>query len=300
MMPRKWLLLLSSIHFFIFSAALNPVSAYEVPGTKSGFVTTSDGIRIYYFEVGEGQAILFVPGWTMPAWIWEHQIEHFSKNYRVAAMDPRSQGNSDKPTYGHYPARRARDIKAVVDELGLAPVVLVGWSMGVTELVSYVDQFGTDSIAALVFVDGAVGGYQSDPRVTSLMLQFGAGFQQNRQSATEKFVRGMYMNPDVKNDEEYIQRVIKASLKTPADSGVALFFGYFTTDNRPALVKIDRPTLIIVAFSPWIPSYQELHQAIADSQFEVFDDVGHALFVDAPDKFNALLEEFLSGKETSR
>ncbi|MDA2914595.1 alpha/beta hydrolase, partial [Acidobacteriia bacterium AH_259_A11_L15] len=54
----------------------------------------------------------------MPAWIWEHQIEHFSKHYRVVAMDPRSQGESEQTTEGHYPAARARDIKAVVDALG--------------------------------------------------------------------------------------------------------------------------------------------------------------------------------------
>ena len=29
---------------------------------------------------------------------------------------------------------------------------------------------------------------------------------------------------------------------------------------------------------------------------EVFDDAGHALFVDDSDKFNALLEDFLAGR----
>src|SRR3989337_1852119 len=90
--------------------------AYKVPGAKDGFVTTPDGIKIHYLEAGTGPAILFVPGWTMPAWIWEKQIAHFSKTHRVVAMDPRSQGESQQTTEGHYPAARARDIKAVVGE----------------------------------------------------------------------------------------------------------------------------------------------------------------------------------------
>src|SRR3989304_3120188 len=142
------------------SAVSAHAGAYKVPGTKDGFVTTPDGVKIHYVEAGTGQAILFVPGWTMPAWIWEKQIAHFSKTHRVVAMDPRSQGESQQTTEGHYPAARARDIKAVVDRLKLAPVVLVGWSMGVTEIASYVDQFGTADLAGLVLVDGIAG---SDP-----------------------------------------------------------------------------------------------------------------------------------------
>lgn len=278
---------------YAFVPAAAAGDSYTVPGTESGFVTAADDVRIHYLEAGEGPAILFIPGWTMPAWIWEHQIEHFSKSYRVVAMDPRSQGESDKPTEGHYPAARAGDIKAVVDQLGLAPVVLVGWSMGVTEVVSYVDRFGTDTVAELVLVDGVVGS-DYPPEVRGGLRQFAANFQRNRQKATEEFVRQMYMNPEVKNEEAYIQRVIEASLKTPTNSAIALFFGSYTTDNRAALFKIDKPTLIMAAYSPWLPYYRELHEGVAGSRLEVFENVGHALFVDAADEFNDLLEEFLA------
>lgn len=142
---------------------------YRLPGTKSGFVTTPDGVRIHYLEAGRGPGILFVPGWTMPGDIWEQQIIYFSKTHRVVAMDPRSQGLSSQTTEGHYPEARARDIRALVDQLKLAPVVLVGWSMGVMEAVAYVDQFGNDSLAGLVLVDGYVFGDPEVPcwRVTS-------------------------------------------------------------------------------------------------------------------------------------
>ena len=172
---------------FASAALAAPHSAKDKnPRPKSGFVTSWDGAKIHYIEAGRSKtpvgnaevgnplppsvtitkgnisvtgphqfpSILFVPGWTMPGWIWENQIAHFSADYRVVAMDPRAQGDSSKTCSGSYPASHARDIKAVIDQLHLAPVVVVGWSMAVTEIASYVDQFGTNGIAGLVLVDG--------------------------------------------------------------------------------------------------------------------------------------------------
>ena len=164
--------------------------------------------------------------------------------------------------------------------------------MGVTEIASYVDQFGTADLAGLVLVDG-IAGSDYDPVHTPGFLQFATSFQRDRQKATDGFVRFMYMNPAVKADEAYLQRVIQASLGTPTNTGAALFLGMITTDNRPALAKIDKPTLIVVARSPWLPLYEDLHKRIAGSRFAVMDNVGHALFVDDPERFNALMEEFL-------
>src|ERR1017187_9123098 len=130
--------------------------------TKTGSFKTSDGVGIHYFEAGSGRPIVFIPGWTMPAWIWQKQIDEFSKNYHVIAVDPRSQGESDKPPYGHLPETRARDYKELVDQLALKQPVLVGWSMACGELIKYVEKFGADNIAGLVLVDGYLTEKPSD------------------------------------------------------------------------------------------------------------------------------------------
>ena len=262
--------------------------------TKGGYIATADGIRIHYLEAGPQQAttpaILFVPGWTMPAWIWENQISHFSKTHRVVAIDPRGQGESSKPTEGYFPAARARDIKAVVDQLKLSPVVLVGWSMGVGEVVAYVDQFGTADLAGIVLVDGFTGG-DFDAQTTAMILNFAGTFLKERDKFTAGFVRSIYKKPQA---ETYLKRVISASKQTPTSAGAALFLGMITTDTRAALGKIDKPTLItIAAGSPWDAVYTDMQKRIAGSRLEKFDGAGHALFVDAADKFNALLDEFV-------
>ena len=56
---------------------------------------------------------MLVPGWTMPAWIWQPQIDALSTRYRVIALDPRGPGESDLPAHGYDQTRRGQDIGLV-------------------------------------------------------------------------------------------------------------------------------------------------------------------------------------------
>src|SRR6185436_7541562 len=95
------------------------------PSTEgmSRYFRSSDGVRLHYLEAGRGPTLLFVPGWTMPADIFEAQIDYFSKSYRVIAFDPRGQGKSTVARYGYTAQRRARDIGEMIEKVG-EPVVL--------------------------------------------------------------------------------------------------------------------------------------------------------------------------------
>ncbi|HEY6385525.1 MAG TPA: hypothetical protein VIX91_07570 [Candidatus Acidoferrum sp.] len=68
--------------------------------------------------------------------------------------------------------------------------------------------------------------------------------QTNRAQTTDGFVRSMFRKPQ---KEEYPQKLIKASLATPTDSAIAIGLATFTTDNRLAIAKINKPTLIVGA-----------------------------------------------------
>jgi len=259
-------------------------AAWAAPAVKSGFVTTSDGIRLHYLESGSGPAILFVPGWTMPAEIWEPQIRYFAQRYRVVALDPRSQGASTQATEGHYPERRARDIKEVVDQLKLAPVLLVGWSLGVPEALTYVDQFGTATLRALALVDGRI---YSDP--SPRQWDWVKAMQLNRTEFAAGFVRSMYKKPQ---SEAYYQKITAASLKTPTNTAVTLLANvYAKGDWRPVLAKLDRP--VLYAITPALKAQGEALKAkVPSARVEIFEDAGHALFVDEAARFNAVLEDF--------
>jgi non-heme chloroperoxidase len=304
----------------IFASHASGADKNKQPGERSGFITTLDGVKIHYIEAGhlatspsaqignpmpkdavikKGEiglsaahqfpAILFVPGWTMPAWIWQSQIDYFSHDYRVVAMDPRSQGQSSQTSDGLYPAVRARDIKAVVDQLHLAPVVIVAWSMAVVETMAYVDQFGTGDFAGLILVDNDAGGRApADAEQDFGLLK---GVLQDRKNAANGFIRDL--NFKKPHPEDYVNKVVQASLQVPTNSAVALLVGYFVADYRPVLPKIDKPVVVCAAKSGYMNTIVAMQKNIPNSKLEIFEGDGHALFVDDQDKFNALLEDFL-------
>jgi non-heme chloroperoxidase len=258
------------------------------PAVKDAFLTLPDGAKIHYLEAGQGSPIVFIPGWTMVADIWESQIAYFSKSHRVVAYDPRSQGQSSKTSEGSYPIARGADLKVILDQLHLDQAALVCWSMAASECVAYVDFYGTGQISGLVLVDGFVGD-PGDPQRIAGTLQYIAQVQRNRRPLTESFVRSMYKKP---RSEEYLKRVIEESLQTPTDTAVALFVGTLGWDGSKALAKIDKPTLLAVTENPFSAAYEKMHAAIPGSRLEVFQ-AGHALFVDEPEKFNKMVEEFV-------
>ena len=266
------------------------VPILQAQATKSGFFKTSDGVRIHYLEAGSGRPIVFIPGWTMPAWIWQKQIDEFSKNYHVIAVDPRSQGESDKPPYGHLPETRARDYKELVDQLGLKHPVLVGWSMACGELVKYAEQFGTDNTAGLVLVDGFLTDHPS-PEMFVALSGWMNQLQLDRQKQADGFVRTMYKKPQ---SDDYLNRVIDASAQVPADTAVILIYNMIAVkDFSPGLARMNRPVLF--TYQPETQQTADfLKSKLGDNlRLERFDGDGHALFVDDPQKFNHVLGEFL-------
>ena len=267
-----------------------PVASAAAQATKSGFFKTSDGIRIHYLEAGSGRPIVFIPGWTMPAWIWQKQMDEFAKKYHVIAVDPRSQGESDKPTYGHLPETRARDYKELVDRLGLKQPVLVGWSMACGELIKYAEQFGSDNVSSYVLVDGLLSAKLS-PEVFAMMSGWMNDLQQDRRKQADGFVRSMFKKPQ---SEDYLKSLVDASVEVPADTAALLIYDMIAVkDFSAGLTRANRPMLFVYE-SGSQQSADFVKSKLGDKvRLERFDGDGHALFVDDPEKFNRVVEEFV-------
>lgn len=258
---------------------------------KDGYVVTSDRVRLHYIEAGSGPAIVLQPGWTMPAEIWEPQITELSKRFRVVAIDPRSQGKSDRTTKGQYPEGRARDIHEIIAQLKLSPAVLVGWSLGVAEVLAYVDRFGTSTLRGIVLVDGDIG-RDNDPARSASIQGMLKALQTRRAEWNQQFVRSMYKKP---RSEEYLKKIAAASLSVPASTAALLIMNSNQPgmDWRPVLAKIDKP-LLYVGTAEQKGQADLLKRRLPAARVEIFAGAGHALFVDEAERFNRLLEEFAS------
>lgn len=109
------------------------------------FVTTKDGVNIYYKDWGpkEAQPIVFHHGWPLSADDWDNQMLFFlAEGYRVIAIDRRGHGRSDQVSEGHDMDHYASDASAVVESLDLHNAVHVGHSTGGGQVARYVAKYG--------------------------------------------------------------------------------------------------------------------------------------------------------------
>ncbi len=112
---------------------------------SSGFVTTKDGIDIFYKDWGpkDAQPVMFHHGWPLSSDDWDAQMLFFVNNgYRVVAHDRRGHGRSSQVSDGHTIQNYAADASAVVEHLDLRKSVHIGHSTGGGEVARYVAKFG--------------------------------------------------------------------------------------------------------------------------------------------------------------
>ncbi len=166
--------------------------------------------------------------------------------------------------------------------------------MACGELVKYAEQFGTDNVASFVLVDGYLTDKPSDLFAPiSGWMNF---LQQDRQKQADGFVRSMFKKPQ---PEDYVKRIIETSIQVPADTAVLLIYNMVAVkDFSPGLAAM----AAMKTKTPVLFAYQPESQASADYlklrlgdklRLEKFDGDGHALFVDDPEKFDHVLEDFL-------
>ena len=120
------------------------------------YVTTSDGVEIFYKDWGEGRPIAFHHGWPLSADDWDAQMLFFvGHGYRTIAHDRRGHGRSAQVSDGHDMDHYAADASAVVEHLGLRDAIHIGHSTGGGEAARYVARHGNGPAAKLVLI-GAV------------------------------------------------------------------------------------------------------------------------------------------------
>jgi microsomal epoxide hydrolase len=264
--------------------------AQSIPGTADRYFLTSDNVRLHYLEAGPRFAptIVFVPGWTMPGWIFANQIRALSPHYHVIAFDPRGQGESDIAADGYNQNRRGQDIAELLQTLGTPPVVIIGWSLGVLDTLAYVHNNGDSQIAGLVLVDNSVG--ENPPPMPEPPPRH-HGPALTHDEYMRDFVLAMF---HTRQPDAYIDRLTAATLRLPVyDARELLEYPVPRSYWRDAIMSTAKPVLYIVR--PHLSGQaQNLLIDRPNTQIALFPHAGHALFVDAAPHFNELLEHFLA------
>lgn len=119
------------------------------------FVTTKDGVQIFYKDWGpkDAEVLFFHHGWPLSSDDWDAQLSYFvEKGYRVIAHDRRGHGRSSQVWDGHDMDHYADDVAAVVAHLDIKKALHIGHSTGGGEVVRYIARHGEKRVSKAVLV----------------------------------------------------------------------------------------------------------------------------------------------------
>jgi non-heme chloroperoxidase len=288
-----------------------------LPAKLSDFVelqicsfTTSDGVKLAYWEAGEGEPLIIVPGWSGNGADYINVLYLLCKKYHVYVLDPRNQGLSDRVDYGIRIARMAADLNEFLDHLGLPQACVCGHSMGASVIWSFIDLFGTKRIRKAIFIDEPISIYthadwseqqrrDAGGMTTSAerMIAAFAGAPTNAMIVDLGVLEraGAMDSPYYQNSMAFTQAAIKPDMNY---IGLVLF-DHIMNDWRDVIrSKIDVATAIFTGeYSNNLSSQQWMHAMIPGSEIYVYskDEQGdHFLPFKNPAKFTDDLSTFLS------
>lgn len=130
-----------------------PARLSDFPALQIKHFTTSDGVKLAWWEAGSGRPIVIVPGWSSNGAEYVNVMWLLARNHRVLVLDPRNQGLSGRVDYGARIARYAADLQEFRVAARLGKADYVGHSMGASVIWGHIDLYGTKGMRKLVFMD---------------------------------------------------------------------------------------------------------------------------------------------------
>ncbi|MBS1878418.1 MAG: alpha/beta fold hydrolase [Actinobacteria bacterium] len=295
------------------NASLFPAADYGDPDPTPAWMTVdwrqhlhrvqTPGAEVNYAEIGEGEPVLFVHGLAGCWRNWLENLPHLGQRYRAIALDLPGFGDSPMP---------------------------VGWEISMPAygrlIHDFCDALGIDRLAALV--GNSMGGFvateavlERPRRCERLVLVSAAGISLaeaggRRWGAAARTVKaaGPYLAPDfllrrplgrrftfsqiMRNPEKLRPELLAEQIRPGLGSdglaeALASMVGY---DTRPRLREIALPTLIVWGLSDHVVPVEAAlgyHRLIPRSRLEIFERTGHVPMLERPERFNALLDDFL-------
>jgi pimeloyl-ACP methyl ester carboxylesterase len=281
-------------------------------GQAMPYISTDDGVRLYYEETGSGDPILFMHEFGGHHRSWEPQLHHFSPRYRCITYAARGWPPSDVPddVAAYSQARAADDAAAVLRALRIEKAHLVGLSMGATAALEFGIRYPTMPLSLTAAAGGSGG--STDPaqkrKFHDECLAFADRLEREGIAAMAELycagsARVQYRDKDRRGWEEFKRQFAEGSARGHALTMRGVqgprmpFF-----ERKAELNAIAAPVLVLAGDED--DSTLELaiflKRNIPRCGLMMLPKTGHTINLEESGAFNAAMENFLNAVECGR
>jgi non-heme chloroperoxidase len=262
-------------------------------------ITTKDGAKTFYKDWGKGQPIVFNHGWPLNADAWDEQLHFFATNgFRAVALDRRGHGRSTQTLYGNDMDTYADDLEALMKELDLKKVILVGHSTGGGVVARYIGRYGTKRLAKAVLVDAVPPGLVKNGFPMVELDKLRAAIRADRPQFWKDFAIPFFgaNRPGAKVSQGNLDAFWLMSIQAGFPAAYDGIKAFSETDFTEDLKKFDVPTLIIHGDDDQVVpiniSAQLSAKLIKNATLKVYKGAPHGLTTTHQEQFNADLLAF--------
>ncbi|EFM10517.1 alpha/beta hydrolase fold protein [Paenibacillus curdlanolyticus YK9] len=216
---------------------------------------------------------------------------------RIIAPDHRGHGRSSAPSDAIYTMEQfAEDAAALVEELGLGPIILLGHSLGGYATLAFAERhpdklrsFGI--IHSTAFPDSEAARDNRDRAVAAIREQGIGPF-------VEGLVPKLFASREDGSNEVLIQEAIAIGRGTTAAGAIAASLGMKERPDRTAILESSTKPVLLVAGQQdgVIPPERTFTTSRAGVKQVLLEQAGHMGMIETPEELAAALNDFIEGK----
>lgn len=252
-------------------------------------------VEINYFQQGKGDTtLLFLHGWCIDGTYWENQIDYFSKNCNVYAIDLPGFGKSKAERTNWTIEEYANDVTAFIDTMNLKNVVIIGHSMA-GEIMLQTALSNNSKIVGIVGVDNfKFIDVSFTPEQMKQMTDFLPMLQNDFKNSAPVYADMMLFHPTTSKE-------VKDRVKTDfANCDSVIGYGIFMNQMQYAYTDAQRLEQLnyklYLINSDGFPTNEIGLNNHCKSSFQVqtIAATGHYPMIEKPTEFNLILEKVLT------
>ena len=253
-------------------------------------------VEINYYQQGQGDTtVLFLHGWCIDGTYWKNQVEYFSKNYSVYAIDLPGFGKSKAERPNWTIEEYANDVTAFIDTMNLKNIVIVGHSMA-GEIMLQTALTDNSKIVEVVGVDNfKIIDVAFTPEQMKQMTDFFPMLEKDFKNSAPVYADMMLFHPTTSKE-------VKDRVKTDfANCDSVIGYGTFMNQMQYAYGDAQRLEqlnykLYLINSDGFPTNEIGLNNHCKNSfQVETISASGHYPMIEKPAEFNIILDKVLTG-----